>query len=191
MNPRNTDPNAQRTLDTPVGTLVLVASPGGLSDVRLATSSSEEPQADPKPEVLRHLEAAHQALVEYFEGDRKSFDDLSLAPEGTAFQLRVWRELLSIPYGETLSYGQLARRIGRPAASRAVGMANGRNPIPIIIPCHRVIGADGSLTGYGGGLPMKEWLLGHEGALSQPSLGLFRYGFARADRVTGRSARRG
>ncbi len=172
MNPRNADPDGQRTLDTPVGTLVLLASPRGLSEVRLAASRSEEPQADPKPEALRHLEAARQALVEYFEGGRKRFDDLSLAPEGTAFQLRVWRELLSIPYGETLSYGQLARRIGRPAASRAVGMANGRNPIPIIVPCHRVIGADGSLTGYGGGLPMKEWLLGHEGALSQPSLGL-------------------
>ncbi len=172
MNTLNADPNVQTTLETPVGTLVLLASPHGLSEVWLATSRSEERQADPEPAALRHLEAARQALVEYFEGGRQSFDDLSLAAEGTAFQLRVWRELLSIPYGETLSYGQLARRIGRPAASRAVGMANGRNPIPIIIPCHRVIGADGSLTGYGGGLAMKEWLLGHEGALSPPLLGL-------------------
>ena len=95
-----------------------------------------------------------------------------LAPAGTSFQLRVWQQLLRIPYGETTSYGELARQIERPSASRAVGMANGRNPIGVIIPCHRVIGADGSLTGYGGGLPMKEWLLHHEGALTQPELDL-------------------
>jgi methylated-DNA-[protein]-cysteine S-methyltransferase len=83
--------------------------------------------------------------------------------EGTAFQRRVWRELTEIPYGETWSYGQLAKRIGNPNASRAVGLANGRNPIAVIVPCHRVIGADGSLTGFGGGLPRKQWLLWHEG----------------------------
>jgi methylated-DNA-[protein]-cysteine S-methyltransferase len=88
---------------------------------------------------------------------------LPLRMQGTDFQRRVWRELTAIPYGETWSYGQLAKRIGSPNASRAVGLANGRNPIAVIVPCHRVIGADGSLTGFGGGLPRKQWLLTHEG----------------------------
>ena len=88
-----------------------------------------------------------------------------LAPEGTSFQQRVWRTLRSLPYGRTTTYGRVARRIRRPSAARAVGLANGRNPIPIIVPCHRVIGADGSLTGYGGGLDRKAWLLQHEGVL--------------------------
>jgi methylated-DNA-[protein]-cysteine S-methyltransferase len=103
-------------------------------------------------------------LKGYFAGKVRRFD-LPLAPEGTAFQQMVWKALQTIPYGETLSYGGLARRIGRPTASRAVGAANGRNPIPIIIPCHRVIGAAGSLTGFGGGLSTKRKLLELEGAL--------------------------
>jgi methylated-DNA-[protein]-cysteine S-methyltransferase len=102
-------------------------------------------------------------LGEYLRGERREFD-LVLSPRGTDFQLAVWRELLVIPYGTTISYGALARRIGKPAAVRAVGAANGANPIPIVIPCHRVIGANGSLTGYGGGLPIKRALL----ALEQP-----------------------
>ncbi len=100
-------------------------------------------------------------LDEYFAGERRAFD-LPLAGVGTAFQQRVWAALLDIPYGETASYGKVAAAIGSLSASRAVGLANGRNPISIIVPCHRVIGADGSLTGYGGGLDAKRWLLAHE-----------------------------
>jgi methylated-DNA-[protein]-cysteine S-methyltransferase len=101
-------------------------------------------------------------LEEYFAGARRDFD-LPMRFAGTDFQRLVWKHLTDIRYGETLSYGELARRIGNPNASRAVGLANGRNPIPILVPCHRVIGADGSLTGYGGGLERKRWLLAHEG----------------------------
>ncbi|HZF11429.1 MAG TPA: methylated-DNA--[protein]-cysteine S-methyltransferase [Thermoanaerobaculia bacterium] len=103
-------------------------------------------------------------LAEYFAKQRKDFD-LPLAPRGTEFQRRVWEELSRIPYGATLSYAELAHRVGRPGAARAVGRANGTNPIPVIIPCHRVIGADGSLTGYGGGMPLKKALLILEGVL--------------------------
>lgn len=103
-------------------------------------------------------------LADYFERRRTAFD-LPLAPQGTAFQQRVWAALLAIPHGVTISYGELASRLGDRNASRAVGLANGRNPISIIVPCHRVIGANGHLTGYGGGLDRKEWLLRHEGAL--------------------------
>ena len=113
--------------------------------------------ARPFREVVRQLEA-------YFDGKLRDFN-LPLSPSGTDFQLKVWRTLQTIPYGETWSYGQLARRIRRPDAPRAVGAANGQNPIPVIIPCHRVIGADGSLTGFGGGLPIKQKLLALEGAL--------------------------
>jgi methylated-DNA-[protein]-cysteine S-methyltransferase len=108
------------------------------------------------------LAMAALQLNEYFAGTRRVFD-LALRLDGTPFQQRVWRELTEIPYGETWSYGQLAKRIGNPNASRAVGLANGQNPISILVPCHRVIGADGSLTGYGGGLERKSWLLAHEG----------------------------
>ena len=108
--------------------------------------------AAPLRETIRQLRA-------WFAGELREFD-LALAPEGPAFHQRVWRELCNIPYGETISYGELARRIGSPNASRAVGRANGANPIPIVIPCHRVIGSNGKLTGYGGGLPRKEFLLG-------------------------------
>ncbi|MET1080965.1 MAG: methylated-DNA--[protein]-cysteine S-methyltransferase [Pseudomonas sp.] len=104
-------------------------------------------------------------LDAYFAGQLQHFN-LPLAATGTPFQQRVWRELLAIPFGETRSYGQLAQRLGMPGASRAVGLANGRNPLSIIVPCHRVIGADGSLTGYGGGLERKRWLLAHEQAHS-------------------------
>jgi len=109
------------------------------------------------------LSVVEREIGEYFAGKRKDFD-LSLAPEGTAFQMRVWRELQRIPHGVTISYGELATRVGNSKASRAVGAANGQNPISLIIPCHRVIGSDKSLTGYGGGLSVKEALLKHEGA---------------------------
>ena len=105
----------------------------------------------PLREVIQQLRA-------YFAKELETFE-LTLAPEGTDFQQSVWNELCGIPYGETISYGELAKRVGNPKASRAVGAANGQNPIPIIIPCHRVIGSDGKLTGFGGGLPIKEKLL--------------------------------
>jgi methylated-DNA-[protein]-cysteine S-methyltransferase len=110
--------------------------------------------AAPFKDVVRQLQA-------YFEGKRRKFD-VPLILEGTEFQLLVWRNLQKIPYGETVSYGQLARQIGSPEAARAVGLANGSNPIPIIIPCHRVIGSNGDLTGFGGGLPVKKKLLSLE-----------------------------
>lgn len=113
------------------------------------------PAADPL------LADAAGQLTEYFAGDRTDFD-LPLRLQGTDFQQRVWRALCDIPFGATWSYGELAAHIGNPTASRAVGLANGRNPISIIVPCHRVIGADGSLTGYGGGIERKRWLLAHE-----------------------------
>lgn len=103
-------------------------------------------------------------LDEYFRGERRAFD-LPLAPRGTEFQQLVWAALQRIPYGETRSYADIAREIGRPAAVRAVGAANGANPIPIVIPCHRVVASDGGLGGYGGGLARKRWLLAHEGAV--------------------------
>lgn len=106
------------------------------------------------PEVARQV-------AEFFTGKRRDFD-FPLAPQGTAFQKRVWAELVKIPFGETITYGELARRVGNPSASRAVGAANGQNPIAVIVPCHRVIGSNGKLTGYGGGLPLKEKLLAWE-----------------------------
>src|SRR5689334_16121598 len=115
------------------------------------------------------LERAKSQLAEYFRGERREFD-LPLAPAGTDFQRRVWQRLLSIEYGATTTYGALARDLGNANASRAVGLANGSNPIPIVIPCHRVIGANGALTGFGGGLPIKSALLELERSLAQPSL---------------------
>src|SRR5262249_46745434 len=111
-------------------------------------------------------------LTEYFGGGRAEFE-LPLLPEGTPFQRKVWNALCEIPYGETISYGELARRIGQPTAARAVGLANGSNPLPIVVPCHRVIGADGSLTGFGGGIERKRWLLAHEAKFVRRSGGLF------------------
>jgi len=105
------------------------------------------------------------ALTRYFKGDLAAIDKLMTDTGGTDFQRKVWRELRRIPCGKTISYAELARRIGKPAAIRAAGLANGANPVSIVIPCHRVIGSDGSLTGYGGGLHRKEWLLSHENAL--------------------------
>lgn len=152
------------TIDSPIGRLLLTCDGEALTGVYMDLPShpprdmdawTEDPSASPLPQAV-------QQLQEYFSGKRREFD-LPLRLHGTAFQQRVWQSLTEIPYGETLSYGQLARRIGKPSASRAVGLANGRNPISILVPCHRVIGADGSLTGYGGGLERKRWLLAHEG----------------------------
>jgi methylated-DNA-[protein]-cysteine S-methyltransferase len=121
-----------------------------------------DPTVRPLPEAVRQLS-------EYFSGRRRQFD-LPLRLIGTEFQMRVWQQLTAIPFGETWSYGQLAKRLENPSACRAVGLANGKNPIAIIVPCHRVIGADGSLTGFGGGLPRKQWLLAHEGHPGTQSL---------------------
>ncbi len=150
-------------MESPTGKLLLVADDAGLREITFAegrTAPKIEPDWRQGGPCLRE---AMRQLKAYFARTLRAFD-LSLKPEGTEFQQRVWQFLLEIPFGETVSYGELARRIGNPAASRAVGLANGANPIPIVIPCHRVIGSNGSLTGYGGGLEKKRWLLDFERA---------------------------
>lgn len=141
---------------TPIGDLRLEADDEGLTRIEFHAVSSGSSDG-PKP-VLR---MAIQQLEEFFAGQRKTFD-VPLALHGTPFQLEVWRALLRIPYGATTTYAAIANSIGRPAATRAVGAANGANPIPIIVPCHRVIGSNGSLTGFGGGIDVKRWLLNFE-----------------------------
>ena len=147
---------------SPIGALLLVGEGGVLSGVYM-----ERHRHGPEPEIRSGqrddvvFRAVREQFESYFAG-RLTVFDLPLAPQGTEFQQRVWRALRDIPYGETISYAELARRIGRPLAVRAVGAANGRNPISIIVPCHRVIGSDGSLTGFGGGIERKRWLLAHE-----------------------------
>jgi methylated-DNA-[protein]-cysteine S-methyltransferase len=148
-------------MESPTGRLLLAGDDAALRFILFA--DGREP-ATPRPqwrENVTPLRETIRQLRAWFAGELRDFD-LALAPEGPAFHQRVWRELCNIPYGETISYGELARRIGSPNASRAVGRANGANPIPIVIPCHRVIGSNGKLTGYGGGLPRKEFLLGLE-----------------------------
>jgi len=162
---------ATRTLDSPVGRIVAAAGLHGITHVQLEDSAKvpECHDGGSGATARAHVDSAIGALEEYFAGTRRDFDDLELHPSGTPFQLRVWQALQTIPYGDTMSYGELAAAIDDPGAARAVGMANNRNPLMIIVPCHRVIGADGSLVGYGGGLPTKEWLLRHEGVL-EPTL---------------------
>jgi methylated-DNA-[protein]-cysteine S-methyltransferase len=126
------------------------------------------PKRDGSAKARAHLDRAVKALTRYFEGRQTDFSGLTLAAEGTAFQKSVWAALKRIPFGETRSYADIAREIGNPKGMRAVGLANGKNPLPIIVPCHRVIGANGSLTGFGGGLPTKKWLLEFEG-IATPS----------------------
>ena len=135
---------------TPLGSMTLTADDAAITAARFGALAPNVPSP-----LLR---SAAAKLAEYFEGARRSFE-LPLAPQGTDFQLRVWNALLDIPFGETRTYGEIARAIGSPLAYRAVGMANNRNPIVIFIPCHRVIGADGALVGYGGGLEKKRFLL--------------------------------
>jgi len=148
-------------IESPAGPLRLVADAEGLRRLDFLAS----PRARPRPaDWVRDPSALAETvgqLQDYFGGRRRDFT-MALAPEGTDFQRGVWRQLCHIPYGETISYAELAARVGNPKASRAVGLANGQNPIAIIIPCHRVIGASGKLTGYGGGLPLKEKLLALE-----------------------------
>lgn len=144
-------------LKSPIGKLTLIAD----GDVLIGLYMEGHPLPDAEPKTTPLLSRAAKQLTEYFAGEREAFD-LPLAPRGTDFQRDVWKALERIPFGKTVSYAHIAKQIGRPAAVRAVGAANGSNPISLIIPCHRVIGADGSLTGYGGGLPRKRWLLAHE-----------------------------
>lgn len=157
-------------MDSPCGPLLLVVNDAG-AVVRIEFQNGRESQKtilkmlaagiDVSEDAGRTAEVRRQ-LEQYFAGERQEFD-LELAPEGTPFELSVWGELKKIPFGETRSYGEIAQAIGRPGSARAVGRANGANPIPIVVPCHRVIGANGSLTGFGGGLPAKERLLELEG----------------------------
>jgi methylated-DNA-[protein]-cysteine S-methyltransferase len=145
---------------SPVGDLMLTSDGTALTGVFMgAQKHGPEIGADwVQDQTAQPFPAARQQLADYFAGKRREFE-LPLGARGTAFQERVWQELCRIPYGTTISYGELARRIGKPGAARAVGLANGRNPVGIIVPCHRVIGADGSATGYGGGLERKKTLL--------------------------------
>jgi methylated-DNA-[protein]-cysteine S-methyltransferase len=153
-------------MPSPVGRLLLVADHEGLRQIRFERERHPRAAADHWVRSRDALAFARGQLEQYFAGERQRFA-LPLHPLGTPFQLGVWEELGRIPYGVTISYGELARRIGQPAAVRAVGAANGRNPLPIVLPCHRVIGSDGSLTGFGGGLPTKRFLL----ALEQRAVG--------------------
>jgi len=146
-------------IESPIGPLTIVVdAAGALTEIRFDGAPVSGAVAD----AAACADAARE-IDEYFRRERSEFT-IPLAPRGTEFQLRVWNELQKIPFGTTISYSELARRIGRPKAVRAVGAANGANPIPVVIPCHRVIGSDGSLTGYGGGLSRKQELLAIEGA---------------------------
>ncbi len=155
------------TIASPVGPLLLATSDDGMHLIEF-----HAPRHPMRRDAHWHegdnalLRMARQQLHEYFAGQRRQFE-LPLAPQGTPFQCEVWHTLAAIPYGETISYAQLAQRVGKPSAVRAVGAANGRNPLPLVLPCHRVIGSDGSLTGFGGGLPTKHFLLRMEGALAE------------------------
>lgn len=177
------------TMPSPIGDLVLIAGPKGLravlwpgeeelcagavdaSDLLSGTGGHTAigAEQDSRPDAVRVLADAIRQLGEYFDGDRQEFD-LPLDPIGTDFQLAVWMVLRDIPYGQTITYGEQADELGDVNKARAVGSANGRNPISIIVPCHRVVGADGSLTGYGGGIDIKDWLLAHERSRTSPQL---------------------
>jgi methylated-DNA-[protein]-cysteine S-methyltransferase len=161
-----------RTIESPVGPITLAGQGTTLAHLRMV-DQTHEPAA--RADWVRDDDAFDDAaaqLGEYFAGERTEFDlDLELA--GTDFQRQVWAALQTIPYGETRSYGEIANQIGKPGAFRAVGLANGRNPIGIIVPCHRVIGASGSLTGYGGGLDRKQLLLDLEQERAEPRLSLY------------------
>lgn len=168
---RNAQPETL-TLDrlaTPVGTALVVTDEAGV--LRAFNWTDYEPKMlawigrhYPKARLAEDRSPLRPAFEAYFAGDARALDRAPWKASGTAFQLKVWEALCTIPAGETLSYRGLAERIGRPSAVRAVGLANGANPVAVVVPCHRVIGTNGSLTGYGGGLPRKKWLLSHEGA---------------------------
>jgi len=148
-------------IESPIGPLVLAGGSAGLTGIRFGKGIAAR---DAEPSWVRDETPFREAVAQlraYFAGERRDFD-LALDPRGTPFQRRVWNELCRIPYGETISYGELARRVQSPRAARAVGLANGQNPLPIVVPCHRVIGAGGDLVGYGGGLDIKDKLLALE-----------------------------
>lgn len=151
------------TIDSPIGQIVIRANDRGITSI----SFSDAHVSDPEHSAI--VDLAARQLAEYFEGTRTVFQ-LPLDAGGTPFQRRVWNALLDVPFGRTASYLKIARLLGDEQAIRAVGLANGKNPIAIVVPCHRIIGSDGSLTGYAGGLWRKEWLLRHEGVLNQTTL---------------------
>jgi methylated-DNA-[protein]-cysteine S-methyltransferase len=149
-------------LESPVGDVLLTSENGALTGVYVNRAPLPS-----WPRSPRRFAAAREQLAAYFAGDLREFE-LPLAPRGTQFQARVWDALRRIPYGQTRTYADVARELGSPTACRAVGAANGRNPLSIVVPCHRLIGSDGSLTGYGGGLAAKHWLLEHERCARSP-----------------------
>lgn len=160
-------------VDSPVGRLLVAGDEHAVRRIEFPQDGRPgQPEAGWHESIGGPIQEAGRQLQEYFSGVRTEFD-LPLAPEGTLFQRTVWGRLQEIPYGQTISYGELARRVGNPKASRAVGAANGCNPLPIVIPCHRVIGASGKLTGFGGGLPTKQLLLSLEAGTNKgyPALG--------------------
>jgi methylated-DNA-[protein]-cysteine S-methyltransferase len=156
-------------MDTPIGRIGLTATPDGLAEIWFDGYDGSVPAGAGERDPAGVLERARAQLEEYFAGTRTAFD-VPLAPSGSAFELNVWSLLREIPSGQTASYGEIARKLGEPTMARAVGRANGQNPLPIVVPCHRVIGANGSLVGFGGGIERKRWLLEHEGALARSAL---------------------
>ena len=160
-----------RHIDSPLGPLTVSTSDAGLNALEFPHDSWFLPRDGWREADHPLLQQAQRQLDEYFAGQRRAFE-LPLAPQGTPFQREVWFALADIPYGQTMSYAQLAAKLSRPTASRAVGAANGRNPLRILLPCHRVVGAKGSLTGFSGGLAAKRFLLELEGALPKPAADL-------------------
>ncbi|WP_109302739.1 methylated-DNA--[protein]-cysteine S-methyltransferase [Aquimarina sp. AU474] len=152
-------------IETPLGIATISGNEEGITAVSVTKESPNNPSTD----IPDYLQDTVAQLQEYFEGKRTTFE-LKLNPSGTDFQKKVWQELLKIPFGKTLSYLDIAKRLGDPKTIRAAASANGKNPLWIIVPCHRVIGSDGSLTGYAGGLWRKKWLLEHESPVKQQSL---------------------
>lgn len=167
---KNDTPVSHARMDGPVGALLLSATPRGIASIAF-DADVDASSGTSRGDARRWLDAARRQLDEYFAGTRVRFE-LPLAAIGTPFQRAVWAALSALPFGATTSYVALARTLGRPMASRAIGSANARNPIAIVVPCHRVIGADGSLTGYAGGLRRKRWLLGHERGVLRRSPGI-------------------
>ena len=154
------------TFESPIARILLV----GRNDALTGLYLDREPNPAWDHDDDGRLDKVRSQVEEYFEGTRTTFDDIEMAPQGTPFQLAVWEALLEVGYGETASYADIARRIGKPTAFRAVGAANGRNPISLIVPCHRVVGSSGSLVGYGWGVDRKSWLLAHEQRAQQLAL---------------------
>jgi methylated-DNA-[protein]-cysteine S-methyltransferase len=163
--PRRVAPRCWTMVETPIGSLRVSGDEGVVSSLYMPGQRHRPPDDPMEIRDDERLAQVAAELAEYFAGSRRGFGVGVEFLTGTAFQRGVWQELMSIPYGETVSYGELATRLGCPQASRAVGLANGRNPVSIIVPCHRVVGARGGLTGYGGGIERKQWLLDHENSV--------------------------